>query len=81
MDLTSWFAAMVRQDTPRPIVEQIHRWFSQVVRTEETKKFINNIGNDTFDLGIDKAQADASEGDRQLARIRAGGEDPARVMT
>jgi tripartite-type tricarboxylate transporter receptor subunit TctC len=58
MDLTSWFAAMVHKDTPRPIVEQIHRWFSQVVKTEETKKFFNNIGNDTLDLGIDKAQAD-----------------------
>jgi tripartite-type tricarboxylate transporter receptor subunit TctC len=57
MDLTAWFAAMVRQDTPRPIVEQIHQWFSQVVRTEETRKFINGIGNDTFDLGIDDAQA------------------------
>jgi len=58
MDLTSWFAAMVHKDTPRPVVEQIHQWFSQVVKTEESKKFFNNIGNDTLDLSIDKAQAD-----------------------
>jgi tripartite-type tricarboxylate transporter receptor subunit TctC len=57
MDLTSWFAAMVPQATPRPIVEQINRWFQQVVKTDETKKFINNIGSDPFNLSVDEGQA------------------------
>ena len=57
MDLAGWWAAMVPQGTPRPVVEQINKWFNQVVATEDTKKFLNQFGGDQNTMPIDEAQA------------------------
>ena len=46
MDLTLWWAAMVPAGTPKPIVEQINKWFVEMVGTEETKKFLGGFGGD-----------------------------------
>jgi tripartite-type tricarboxylate transporter receptor subunit TctC len=56
MDLTGWWAAMVPAGTPKPIVEQINKWFVQVVSTDETKKFLNSFGGDPFINTPEKAQ-------------------------
>ena len=32
--------------TPKPIVEQINKWFVEIVGTEETKKFLGGFGGD-----------------------------------
>jgi tripartite-type tricarboxylate transporter receptor subunit TctC len=48
MELTNWFAAMVPAATPKPVVDQIHRWFVQMVSTDETKAFLNKFGGDPF---------------------------------
>ena len=37
MDLTGWFAAMVPQGTPRPVVEQINKWFAEIVALPEPR--------------------------------------------
>jgi tripartite-type tricarboxylate transporter receptor subunit TctC len=57
IDLMGWFSAMVPAETPRPIVEQINKWFSQVVATEEAKKFLNGFGGDPWVASPDEAQA------------------------
>jgi tripartite-type tricarboxylate transporter receptor subunit TctC len=57
MDLTGWWAAMVPSGTPRPVVEQINKWFVQIVSTEETKKFLNSFGGDPNIRPIDEAHA------------------------
>jgi len=57
MDLAGWWAAMVPQGTPRPVIEQINKWFNQAVGTEETKKFLNSFGGDQNTMPIDEAQA------------------------
>jgi tripartite-type tricarboxylate transporter receptor subunit TctC len=57
MDLTGWWAAMVPAATPRPIIDKVNEWFSQIVRTEETKKFLNGFGGDPFINSPDAAQA------------------------
>jgi tripartite-type tricarboxylate transporter receptor subunit TctC len=57
MDLTGWWAAMVPAGTPKPIVDQINKWFVQVVSSEETKKFLNGFGGDPFINTPEKAQA------------------------
>jgi tripartite-type tricarboxylate transporter receptor subunit TctC len=57
MDLAGWWAAMVPQGTPRPIIEQINKWFVQVVSSDETKKFLNQFGGDQNIMPIDEAQA------------------------
>jgi tripartite-type tricarboxylate transporter receptor subunit TctC len=46
MDLTLWWAAMLPAGAPRPVVEQVNKWFVQIVSMEETKKFLNSFGGD-----------------------------------
>ena len=48
MDLTGWFAAMVPQGTPKPIVDQINKWFNEITATPETRKFLNDAGGDPW---------------------------------
>jgi tripartite-type tricarboxylate transporter receptor subunit TctC len=57
MDLTGWWAAMVPTGTPRPVVDQINKWFVQMVSTDETKAFLNKFGGDPYINTPDKAQA------------------------
>ena len=56
MDMTIWWAAMVPQGTPKPIVDQINKWFSQIVSTDDTKKFLNSFGGDPYINSPEKAQ-------------------------
>jgi tripartite-type tricarboxylate transporter receptor subunit TctC len=56
MDLVGWWGAMVPQGTPRPIVEQINKWFVEVVSSAETKAFLNKFGGDPNIMPIDEAQ-------------------------
>jgi tripartite-type tricarboxylate transporter receptor subunit TctC len=48
MDLVGWFAAMVPSATPRPIVDQLNKWFSEVVALEETQNFLKGYGGDPW---------------------------------
>ena len=48
MDLTGWWAAMVPAGTPKPVVDKVNQWFAEIVKTEETKKFLNSFGGDPF---------------------------------
>jgi tripartite-type tricarboxylate transporter receptor subunit TctC len=57
MDLTGWWAAMVPTGTPKPVIDQIHKWFGEIVSTEETKKFLNSFGGDPNIMTPDEAQA------------------------
>ena len=57
MDITGWFAAMVPAGTPKPIVTKINQWFTQIVKTDETKKFLNSYGGDPFIVSPEEGQA------------------------
>ena len=57
MDLTGWWAAMVPAGTPKPIVTKINQWFTQIVKMDETKKFLNSFGGDPFIISPEEAQA------------------------
>jgi tripartite-type tricarboxylate transporter receptor subunit TctC len=48
MDLTGWWAAMLPAGTPKPVVDQVNKWFTEIVKTDETKKFLNSFGGDPF---------------------------------
>jgi tripartite-type tricarboxylate transporter receptor subunit TctC len=56
MDLVGWFAAMVPSATPRPIVNQIHTWFSKIHAEPETAKFLTNFGGDPWNATPDEGQ-------------------------
>jgi tripartite-type tricarboxylate transporter receptor subunit TctC len=57
MDVRSWWAALVPAATPRPIVDQLNIWFSQVVATDEAKTFLAGIASDPWVSKPDEAQA------------------------
>jgi tripartite-type tricarboxylate transporter receptor subunit TctC len=48
MDLTGWWAAMLPAATPRPIIDQVNKWFTAIVKTDETRQFLNSFGGDPF---------------------------------
>ena len=56
LDMTIWWAAMVPAGTPKPIVDQINKWFGQVLATDEVKKFLNSFGGDVNINTPEKAQ-------------------------
>src|SRR5262245_51173654 len=57
MNIRSWWAALVPSGTPRPLVDQLNAWFSEVVGTEETKKFLNGIASDPWISKPEEGQA------------------------
>ncbi len=57
MDLTGWWAAMVPAATPKPIVMKINEWFTQIVKTDESKKFLASFGGDPLILSPEEGQA------------------------
>jgi len=46
MDLNLWWGVMVAKGTPKSIAEKINKWFSEIVSTEETRKFLALSGAD-----------------------------------
>ncbi len=56
MDLTGWWAAIVPTGTPKPVADTIHKWFVDIVSTDETKAFLNKFGGDPFINTPEKAQ-------------------------
>jgi tripartite-type tricarboxylate transporter receptor subunit TctC len=46
MDLTGWWAVMVPTGTPQPVLDQLHKWFVQIVGSDSTKQFLNKFGGD-----------------------------------
>jgi tripartite-type tricarboxylate transporter receptor subunit TctC len=56
MDLTGWWAAMVPTGTPEPVIQQINKWFTEIVSSDDTKKFLNSFGGDPNIQPIDEAQ-------------------------
>lgn len=57
MDITGWWSAQVPAATPRPVVDQLAKWFNQVTTSEETRKFLNSFGGDPLIETPEQAQA------------------------
>ena len=56
MNVTSWWAATVPAEVPKPFREQINKWSVDIVGTEETQKFLTNLGGDPFISTPEQAQ-------------------------
>jgi len=56
MDLELWWGVMVPSATPQPIISKINQWFTQIVGTDETKKFLNDSGADPMIRTPEQAQ-------------------------
>ncbi len=57
IDIRTWWGAMVPIATPKPVVEQLNDWFSQVVASEDARKFLNDVASDPWVSKPDAAQA------------------------
>jgi tripartite-type tricarboxylate transporter receptor subunit TctC len=57
MDLTGWWAVMVPTGTPQPDIDQLHKWFMQIVGSDGTKAFLNKFGGDPLIETPAQAQA------------------------
>jgi tripartite-type tricarboxylate transporter receptor subunit TctC len=57
MDLTGWWAVMVPTGTPQPVIDQLHKWFVQIVGSDSTKAFLNKFGGDPLIETPAQAQA------------------------
>jgi tripartite-type tricarboxylate transporter receptor subunit TctC len=57
VELFGWFAAMVPAATPRPIVDQLNKWFNEIEATDETRKFLNSFGGDPWITTPEEGQA------------------------
>jgi tripartite-type tricarboxylate transporter receptor subunit TctC len=57
MDLTGWWGAMLPTGAPRPIINKVNEWFAQIVKTDESKKFLNSFGGDPFIISPEEGQA------------------------
>lgn len=62
-----WWAAFVPAETPKPVSEQLAKWFNQVTASDEAKKFLNNFSSDPFIATADEAQAKLRQDDRNWA--------------
>jgi len=62
-----WWAAFVPAETPKPVVEQLAKWFNQVTATPEAKTFLNNFSSDPFISTSAEAQAKLREDDKKWA--------------
>jgi tripartite-type tricarboxylate transporter receptor subunit TctC len=47
-ELIAWWAVFVPAGTPQPIATRLEGWFNQIVASEDTRKFLNNLGSDPF---------------------------------
>jgi tripartite-type tricarboxylate transporter receptor subunit TctC len=47
-ELIAWWAVFVPAKTPKPIVDKLEAWFNQIAASDDTKKFLNNLGSDPF---------------------------------
>ena len=56
MNLVGWWGAMVPTGTPQPVVDQLNKWFVEVVGSDETKAFLNKFGGDPLIVTPAKAQ-------------------------
>ncbi len=56
MQLDLWWGVLVPAATPDPVVAKINQWFSQIVSTPETKKFLNDAGADPMIRSPEEAQ-------------------------
>ena len=56
-DLSAWWAIWVPSQTPKPIVKKLEGWFNQIDATDETRKFLLNIGAAPMPGTTEKATA------------------------
>jgi tripartite-type tricarboxylate transporter receptor subunit TctC len=69
LKLSLWWSGAVPAGTPRPIVEQLNKWFNQITASEDAKKFLANFAADPFLSTPEEAQALVNADDKAWAEF------------
>jgi tripartite-type tricarboxylate transporter receptor subunit TctC len=48
---------MMPAGTPKPVMDQLHTWFVQIVGSDSTKQFLNKFGGDPMIETAEQGQA------------------------
>jgi tripartite-type tricarboxylate transporter receptor subunit TctC len=48
VEIFGWFAAFIPSGTPKPVVEQLNKWFNEILATDETREFVTKFGGDPW---------------------------------
>ncbi|MGE3248191.1 MAG: Bug family tripartite tricarboxylate transporter substrate binding protein [Beijerinckiaceae bacterium] len=56
LHVMGWWGALVPAKTPQPIIDRIDAMFTQMVKSEATKTFLNRFGTDPFNIPAAEAQ-------------------------
>ena len=46
VDITAWWGVFASKATPKPVIDQINKWFVEAVGSEKTKTFLAQFGGD-----------------------------------
>lgn len=57
MDLRGWWAGLVPTGTPKLVVDRLNTWISEIVMSDDGKKFFANIASDPWVSSPEEAQA------------------------
>jgi tripartite-type tricarboxylate transporter receptor subunit TctC len=77
IELFGWFAAMVPKATPRPIVDQLNKWFNEIEATEETRAYLAKFGGDPWITTPEEGQAQLAKDQKDWeAYVKAAGIQP-----
>jgi tripartite-type tricarboxylate transporter receptor subunit TctC len=77
IDVSSWWAIYAPAETPAAILDRLHGWITQEVRSAEARSFLANIGNDPWPMSRDEAQAfHLEEVDRWARYAKLAGIEP-----
>jgi tripartite-type tricarboxylate transporter receptor subunit TctC len=76
-DFTAWMALYAPAQTPKPIVVKLHDWLERVVRSDETRKFLLNIGCDPLSTPLDEIEKfNESERNKWVSALKAANVEP-----
>jgi tripartite-type tricarboxylate transporter receptor subunit TctC len=56
-DVTSWWGVVVPAGTPRPVVEQLSRWFNRITADDDTRQFLARAAFEAFPGSPDQMSA------------------------
>jgi tripartite-type tricarboxylate transporter receptor subunit TctC len=57
LDLVVWWAVQLPAGVPKPIAEKLNGWFHEILKMDETEKFLANIGTDVFSTRPEETRA------------------------
>ena len=46
VDITAWWGVFAPKDTPKPVIDQINKWFVEIISSEKTKAFLAQSAGD-----------------------------------